>query len=482
MKRFLTFLAPILLAIAFSAGNASAWEAATTHAGLTEQTALSSSLHKRLQEQFGASQGLYAMLRIPTVDAPSLFDIVGRLNPTHGYVPDASGRMSALSWLALGSVVADVPALHASNHFLDPLTGSGLGNSTEPGIAKRTHLAALRLGGGPSLGAGGQSAQDWWKSANNPLGYEGFAEQFRKAVSAETEGERSRHLAGSLVAAGAMLHILQDMGVPSRVRDDIAAHQRQVGSDESDRGSRVERIAALSFGRLGIPNPSAAPAQSSLASHFANAQGTGLADTVARTYFSSGTLPKEFKVTRNTGNSEFRNRLDKHLRRPDPSAESGKTSTRFDLVAARNKDGATWRSDSGSCLAVYHIKEARIRWTMPDTCVLDQLEAILPTVTGYGVSFLDALYPSDLGFASNEEALRISLAGERYGAGKLRIFTEGADGVRKPYFTAALTGTESGLALPAPPEGSMRITALFDGRDALDNPLLASTSSPWPLQ
>ncbi len=481
MKRFLTILAPFLLAATLSTGDASAWEAATTHAGLTEQSALSSTLHKRLQEQFGASQGLYTMLTVPKKDAPKLFAIVDRLNPTHGYVPDANGRMSALSWLVLGSVVADVPSEHAMNHFFNPLTESGLTNSTESGIVEQVHLGVLRAGNGPSLKAGGMSAKLWWKSPENPLGYEGFAAQFRKAASAETRAERDRHLAGSLLAAGAMLHIVQDMGAPSRVRDDISAHQQQVGSTDTDRGSRFERIAALSFGRLGIPKATAVPALTSLGAHISNPQGTGLADVITRSFFSAGTLPTSFKVTRNTGSSGFRTTLAKHLLRPLPAGTSEDGATRFDLVAARNDDGATWRSKSGTCLAEYQIKNAKVRWSISDACALDQLEAILPTVAGYGISFLESLYPSDLGIASIDGKTSVTFDAQRYGPGRVRLFAEAEDGRRSEFFSADTKGGETTLAIPLPPTTATRITAFFDGTDAKGAPRLASASVAWPL-
>jgi len=481
MKRLLTFFTPVLLAATLHVQAAHAWEPGTTHAGLTEQSALSSSLHKRLQQLFGESQGLYTMLTVPKKDAPGLFEIIGRLNPTHGYVPDASGRMTALSWLVLGAVVADVPATSAANHFFNPEAGTGLQNSTEPGPVGRLQLAEARAGKGPSLHAGGMSAEAWWKSPENPLGYDGFASQFRKAVIASTPGERERHLAGSLVAAGSMLHILQDMGAPSRVRDDISAHQQRLGNNQSDRGSRLERVAALAFGRLGVPAASKAPLLPSLDTHFTNAEHTGLADIISQSYFSAGTLPKSFKVTRNTGNTAFRGSLDAHLRRPAPASSSGEFGGHFDLVAARNDEGATWRSDSGACLAQYRIEKARIHWSIDDDCVLSQLEAILPKVAGYGASFLAALYPDDLAVQLRDGKLTLLIGANHYGAGSVHVYADTVDGTRREYFSAELTGTESTRMIPKPPAGSTHLAVLFDGLDKAGAPALASLASPWPL-
>ncbi len=485
MKRLLKLFVPTLLATTLYAGNASAWEAATTHAGLTEQSALSSSLHKRLQAQFGSTQGLFAMLAIPKEDAPALFEIMQLLNPTHGYVPDASGRMTALSWLVLGSVVADMPASHAAFHFLEPQTGKGITNRSAQGPIDRLYLTLLGASAQAGLKTDGQTVKDWWDSADNPLGYPGFMMQFRHAVTAQSQAERSRHLAGSLVSTGAMLHLLQDMGVPSRVRDDISAHQQQIGPHETDRGSRLERIAAMAFGRLGIPKPSKAsalpPHRTSLADHLTNQSQTGLADVIASQYFSYGTLPKTFKTKRDTGSSAFRSAIDANLRRPSPSSSSPKGSPSFDLIAARNKEGASWRSDDGVCLARYHVKQAKVYWSLDDDCALEQLEAILPKVASYGVSFLETLFPDDLGFQSDGGRIHLVLGPKHYGHGKLRFFSDAPDGTRSEFHSVDITTALATVALPQVPAGSTRITALFDGKDTHGALLLATTSSVLPL-
>ncbi len=62
-------------------------------------------------------------------------------------------------------------------------------------------------------------------------------------------------MAGALIAAGAMLHVLGDLGAPSRVRADEEAHLSAARRRPDDLGSRFERIAALAYGRLGVPAP-----------------------------------------------------------------------------------------------------------------------------------------------------------------------------------------------------------------------------------
>src|SRR6185295_12016246 len=105
-----------LAALAAVPGSARAWEPETTHAGLAEQAALASRLHKRLVT-LGFTGGLFEPLTIPPADAPTLMQALKLLSPSHGAVPDARGRQIALGWLTAGAALADVPAAHGANHF-----------------------------------------------------------------------------------------------------------------------------------------------------------------------------------------------------------------------------------------------------------------------------------------------------------------------------------------------------------------------------
>ena len=119
MKRV---LAATLLALL--AAPAHAWEPETTHAGLAEQAALASELHKRL-ESIGFAGGLYEQLTIPPADAPGLLDALKQLPASQGGVPDARGRQPALEWLVAGAELADTPVQAAANHFYDVQTHGG---------------------------------------------------------------------------------------------------------------------------------------------------------------------------------------------------------------------------------------------------------------------------------------------------------------------------------------------------------------------
>jgi hypothetical protein len=299
--RSFVFALVALLALSLRPGSSSAWEAATTHAGLTEQSALHSTLHDRLRTAFGEERGLFAALTVPPADAPALFQVLRTLNPTHGHVPDSRGRLLALGWLAAGSVLADMPPAHAANHFFDPGTGRGLSDTTLRGLSSSLRHRLYTWLGSEGLVKAGVPAPEWVVHADNPMNLDGFLTQYARALTSATPAERSRHMAGMLLAAGAILHVLQDMGSPAHVRNDLAAHLDQVGHDAFDVGSRFERVAALAYGRLGVPAPSMEITAPGLRAFFTTDKSTGLADRTSQRFFSSYTLPRSIRLRPGAG-------------------------------------------------------------------------------------------------------------------------------------------------------------------------------------
>ncbi|HEU4733021.1 MAG TPA: hypothetical protein VFT22_34240 [Kofleriaceae bacterium] len=448
----LTALAPAL-ALALVSAPASAWEPQTTHAGLAEQAALASRLHKRLVT-LGFAGGLFEPLTIPPADAPALTSALKLLSPTHGSVPDARGRQAAMAWLTAGAALADVPASHGANHFFDPATGAGW-------VAPSRGLSEKLRGvfGGGELPERGVPAPDWVTSKANPFGLDQFLNQYTKAVSAATPGERSRYMAAALVAAGAMLHTLGDLGAPSRVRSDAEAHLEPLGAGPDDRGSRFERIAALAYGRLGVPAPSRTITRTHLRDYFTSRDGGGLADLIARSYFSPSTLPEPTRMSGDVKPS---------LVRPQPALPA-----RLNLMAA-NREGTTLRSASGICLARYRVEHSTLTFSLDDDCLLEQLAVILPEVAAYETGLLDFLLRGELTIAVADQ---ITVTGAGLGAGNLEVLVEDDRGVRTPLTTVATTGGEA-LAKVAVPASGARVVAVYRGVDTAGEPIVAVGAMP----
>jgi hypothetical protein len=446
-------LAAALLVPAALPRPALAWEPATT------QAALASRLHKRLVS-LGFSGGLFEPLTIPPADAPTLIAALKLLSPTHGAVPDARGRQAALGWIAAGAALADVPAAHGANHFFDPLTGRGW-EAPDRNVTARLGDAVREALGRAALPERGVPAPDWITARENPFNLAAFASQYAKAVSAATPGERSRHMAAALVAAGAILHTLGDLGVPSRVRGDELAHFEPLGGGPDDLGSRFERIAALAHGRLGVPGPSRVITRPRLRDYFTSKDGTGLADVISRSYFSPNTLPAPSR----TGGGEK-----PVLARPAPALPA-----RLNLMAASRDGGSVLRDAAGTCLARYRVENNVLAFVLDDACMLEQVDAILPEVVAYEAGLLDFLLRGELQIEVGGE---IVVTGQGLGAGGIELYVEDERGVRTKLTAAAVAAGAEQLVRVAAPSAGTRVVALYRGVDASGEPLIAVGAMP----
>jgi hypothetical protein len=452
-----------VLAVSLAVGPAHAWEAATTHAGLAEQAAMSSRLHKRLVS-LGFTGGLFEPLTIPPADAPALMQSLRLLSPTHGAVPDSRGRQSALAWIAAGASLADLPVQHGANHFFDPASGRGWvlpDRGVLGGLSDRVREAVGRA----ALPERGVPAVAWVTAKDNPFNLANFLDQYGKAVSAATPGERSRHMAAALVASGAILHVLADVGSPSRVRGDEAAHFEPLGGGPDDLGSRFERIAALAFGRLGVPGPARVITRTHLHDFFSAQDGSGLADVVARSYFSANTLPRPVRVGAETR---------PELVRPQPALP-----TRLNLMAASREEGTTLRTSAGTCLARYRVVSGTLAFHLDDDCMLEQVTAVLPEVSAYTTGLLEFLLRGELVIAVGPQLV---VSGTGLGAGTLDVLVEDELGVRTSLGSVQVAAGKAELARLARPPAGVRVVAVFRGADAAGEPVVAVGAMPLPAR
>ncbi len=418
-------------------GVARAWEATSTNAGLTEAAALGSHLHARLQESWGLELGLYAPLTVPKAGAAALFERLALLEPSEGYVPDARGRQSALAWLVAGAVIEEVPGSRGRQHFFDPVHKTGLtgkGGHDVGSFVERRFGAAAR-----DFRASGSAAPDWVVAKENNLGLTRLLLEQQGAVTASTPAEREQHLAYALLCAGAMSAVLEDVGSPSRARDDVAEHLSPLGGGAGDRGSRFERLAALTFGRVGIA-PSRTPVtRARLRDFFTAADGLGLADVTNKHWYSAGTLPAALTITKAPAPGELARRLvaTQRFALPAPTGELN--------LARAASGGAQLRDTNGVCLADYRFEDNRLAWAISDGCAAEQIAAILPGVAAYAAGFLDYLFRGTL-VVTADGGIRVGAVA--LGAGTVQVMAEDATGQRTPVGApVSVTGGAPGAPL-----------------------------------
>ena len=230
-----------------------------------------------------------------------------------------------------------------------------------------------------------------------------------------------------------------------------AAHLDQLGQSPADRGSRFERIAALAYGRLGVPPPGKVVDDRPLRAFFTAKDGTGLADITSRAWFSQSTLPRPIDLGGDP-RAALRAHLAGSLRRPAPAPP-----TALDLGAAAGEQGATLDNAQGVCLARYRVRERRLSWFTDDDCALAQVTAILPTVGGYAAGMIDTLFRGSLSLEGDSGRIGVRVGATALGAGRVTLFWDDARGVRTRYSQITIKRGAAGHIAAAgaePPRGA----------------------------
>jgi hypothetical protein len=438
----------LLLLVALG-GVAHAWDA-PTHAGLTERAALASSLGRRLSVELGRPLGLYEPLALKT-GRDELARRLAALDPEGGYAPDADGAPeSTLGWLTAGAVIEDVPAERGRHHFFDPSTiqesSTGGGLDERRGLGMRTRLGALADGTGSLRGlftganfdGTGLAATAWLAAprARNEWGLERFLDEREHAAAAATPAERNAALARALLAAGSIVHLVEDAGDPAYVRNDyrVALH---------DQARAFERFVAARYGRLAVPEPGGEPlARTHLVELWHDEAGDGLADRTQRRFFSLGTLPPDSRY-------------------PEPRVRPGAATTGYVSGAVEH-------------LAAYRREAGGVRYGLDERCFADYATALLPEIGRYAAGALEWLFRGRLEVAPANSELQVSAREIGLGAGTLSLFVDAANGARRKIFEQAISGDDEGAVLatlPRPAE-ARHVTALFRGRDPAGEPLV----------
>lgn len=324
---------------------AAAWDPSSTHAGIVSQAMTESAVHLRWMEGSELSRGLFSSLRI---DPARLNEdlrrrIVLAQRRAHadsgaaglggpGACPGVSAPPStrtlcvsgdaweatALGWVAFGLVAEVSPRERLLHHFVDPADPTAV-RWTSAKIPRRALRATQRRGDGANLAtvtgtayAGeAASAVAWLSDPEDPWAPPAMFEHLRKASMLADPDARQHHLALAMVGLGALLHVLQDTGVPAHARADLAAFLAPLSAIPGDRGLPVAEFAKLAYGRTlpqplvlsprsTNPDPGSSPASPSgrlattLLGHIVGDPQTGyegLAVMAGTRFLSEGTLP-----------------------------------------------------------------------------------------------------------------------------------------------------------------------------------------------
>ena len=464
---FSRLLCGFAIAFAFAPVKGAAWEP-STHAGITEQAAIASRFHKILQQRFGLAFGWFERLQIEKADAPELMKILRRLNPAAGYAPDKSGKLTAGGWLMAGAAIANAPGGFGRNHFLDPLSRKGL---QVRGFAKKLRQKGTSHHG--SIVGSGKPAHQWISDAKNPYSLQAFFTQYKLAITSASTAGRQRHSAGTLLAAGALLHVLQDVSMPEHVRNDPEAFWRRSDPQGRGLGSRLARLAAINLGRLAVPAGRQTISFASAVEFFVNSQGSGLAEKTARRWFSPGTLPRAMFFRSSAKPEVLANKLAASARRTKPTPAIEK-----DALISSRLTPLRLENQHGVCLAEYQVRDHKVQWSMSDNCLIEQAKTILPTASAYSAGLLQWLFRGELLVRLDDSQIAIWTAKTGLGGGTLTIFSDGPKNNRSKLATISISSLAANSQLsrqiPSSPADSTQITVLFDGVDDRGQPLVAS--------
>jgi hypothetical protein len=219
-------------------------------------------------------------------------------------------------------------------------------------------------------------------------------------------------------------------------------------------------MAALVYGRLGVPAASRVITRTHLRDYFTARDGSGLADEVAANFFSPNTLPQPTRA------------IDPH---PQLVKALPALPPKLNLMAA-NREAATVRAKDGTCLARYRVDDdSIIRFGIDDDCMLEQLAKILPEVTSYEQGLLDFLLRGELAVAVSSQ---ITVSAKGLGVGTLDLLVEDDRGVRRSIGTFTIKPGMEPLAQVAAPTTGSRVVALYRGVDLAGEPLVAIGALP----
>lgn len=468
----------VLLMVLLLSATGQAYESGSTHPGISGRAVLASNLHRFLRSA-GLELGLFGDLGVdPSAMPPrrvaELRRDLDRLDPAAGLRPNGLTQW-AVGWVMAGSAMQGLLEAAERHHFLDPTTGKGLADQVA-GVTGAYRLMSVfegtdsfrSMATGTASDLTGMPALRWIRSHSNAHSLDELYSQLDQSVTAATPQRRRHHLVLALIALGGLLHVLQDMGSPSHVRNDFAVgHMQRVGRHPVDRASSYERFVSITYGHAGIPAYRGQPIiRPSIDAYFHSPRWNGLADLAHAARFSPGNLPATTRVFANTNVLELTKQLNAKLRYAAPRVDPS-----IDLDCARWRKCHLKRAD-GTPLVAYRVwGDGRLVFQLDRHCEAAAAHQLLPLAVGFSTGLLNHLLRGKATLRwHGDEAISVSLSGVRSrNTAVVRLFVEDDHGVRRQVAKGPIKASTAAATVPVPAKTARsgnRLVALVSGRDA----------------
>jgi len=198
-----------------------------THPAITVKCVNASTVDNFLKNNLGLSGGVQTEFQYDE-EQFNLF-IKNRMAQTN-FQSNITKR-TAFDWMRAGSAIEDEDGhkfpIRARHHFHDPLHNSGLDNKTDhPNYMDLFAWLTHTYSGG--FDVTGQSAITWAISGeaqqepyDNFECWERTRYDFHRSITEPQKSSRDGFLAMTFLDLGAVLHLIEDMGVPAHTRNDF---------------------------------------------------------------------------------------------------------------------------------------------------------------------------------------------------------------------------------------------------------------------
>lgn len=467
MKRIALALA-LLLA---SSSTARAWDPSRTHVGITERAVAKSEVHSRWMEGSAKQRGWFTPLRI---DPQRLRSEERRLlllamREAHADVGSIAGggpgacpklpapietrercvdgdiwETTALGWVRIGIALEVAERDRLLHHFVDPDEPGkprwkvrGEGRSRWRRVERRAGGPVASRVGRSGFAGQGTSAIGWLDDRDDPFAPPAMHDHLVRAALSTNAADRDRHFALGMVGLGALLHVVQDLGMPAHARGDLAGLLVPLSPEQGDRGSPLAETARVAFGRAGLPEPLAlggrppdADAHASDDLHallLGDATHEGLVQRAAQRFLSDGSLPKARVIRDDVDAATAAMQL-----LGDDRAGLLPVEVEGAVLAPWPADSGYLRNGAGRALAAWSRDDDDLVRPYLDRHVLrQQALALLPAAVDASARVLDVVFPAwpEATWDAESDVLELDDV-PSLRAGELTIVGERSDGTR----------------------------------------------------